>query len=82
MLPIHILNSQNNLPCLVHSLTSFLDHLARLETEAFGIWLQHCKNVEEKVLDLGKTEMNDNIDTVDGAKVYMQAEEVCVFMLF
>ncbi|XP_065057845.1 utrophin-like isoform X2 [Rhopilema esculentum] len=57
------------------SLTSFLDHLTRIETEIFDQWVHHCKEVESIILDLGKTESEESIDTVDGAKDYMKAEE-------
>ena len=63
------------------SLTSFLDHLTRIETDIFDQWVHHCKEVESVILDLGKTGSDESIDTVDGAKNYMKAEEVGLILI-
>ena len=61
------------------SLTSFLDHLAKIESEAFQIWLNHCKAVEEEILNLGTSTGEENLDTVDGAKDFIATETVNTF---
>ena len=63
------------------SLTSFLDHLAKIESEAFEIWLNHCKAVEEEILNLGTSTGEENIDTVDGVKDFIATETVNTFDL-
>ena len=48
----------------------------------FDRWVHKCKDAEEKLQNLGETNVSDNIDTVDGAKSSIEVVEVIAVPFF
>eukprot|EP00794_Sanderia_malayensis_P000431 gene431-1072_t len=60
------------------SLTSYLDHLTRIETEEFEAWLEKNNAVKKSLSELDKEEHNKSIDSVDEARISIAAEEAFI----